>query len=336
MALRITGAVQHYAWGDSSFIPALLGTPVDGRPHAEWWLGTHHVAPSVISGTGAPLSTVTGEMGMLVKVLSCDQPLSLQTHPTREQASRGFARENAAGLAVDDPRRNYRDGNPKAEMLIALTGFSALCGFADIDSSVENMATWGWDEEAEMLDLYGIDGYMLWAFDQRGPVDVSQCPEWLRQVADAHPADRALRVAPLLNHVTLSPGQAICLPAGNLHAYLRGAGLEVMQSSDNVIRAGFTAKPVDVTEVQHVVDTSVLADPVQDPQGNLYRGPDGAFTVERIDLSGGAEVTARGTTVLVRTSGTVEGLAPHEAMVLLDGESTVLTGHATVWACREG
>ena len=336
MAVRITGTVQHSAWGDVSFIPALLGHAPDGRPHAEWWLGTHPVAPSVVAGSGEPLSSVTGEMSMLVKVLSCSQPLSLQTHPTKEQARRGFAREEAAGIPRDDPRRNYRDDNSKAEMLVALTPFSALCGFADVDASVETLASWGWDEEAEVLDLYGIDGYMLWAFDQRGPVDLAPCPEWLRLVAAAHPGDRALRVAPLLNHVTLAPGQAISLPAGNLHAYLHGTGLEVMESSDNVIRAGFTVKPVDVTELQHVVDTSVLPDPVSTPDDRTYRGPDGAFTVERIDLAGTAQVGATGTTVLVRTSGVVEGLEPDQAMVLTDGESVTITGNATVWACRQG
>ena len=333
--MRITGTVKDYAWGDASFIPGLLGLPPDGSPRAEWWLGTHPGAPSVIAGTNAPLATVTGEMQMLVKVLACSQPLSLQTHPTREQAHRGFAKENAAGMPLDDPRRNYRDDGPKAEMLIALTEFSALCGCADVDSSVETLATWGWDEEAEMLDLYGIDGYMLWAFDQRGPVDLSACPGWLRAIGESHPGDRALRVAPLLNHVTLSPGQAIVLPAGNLHAYLHGAGLEVMESSDNVIRAGFTVKPIDVTEVQHVVDTSVLADPVHTPVGNTYTGPDGAFTVERIDLSGSATVSASGTTVVVRTSGTVHGMAQDHAAVLLAGESETFTGNATLWACRQ-
>jgi mannose-6-phosphate isomerase len=333
--LRITGSVQHYDWGDTSFLPALLGRPADGSPWAEWWLGTHHVAPSTTED-GNPLEVETGPMAMLVKVLSCASPLSLQTHPTADQARRGFARENAAGTALDDPRRNYRDESPKPEMLVALTEFEALCGFDDVDSTVEQLKAYRWHEEAEMLDLYGIDGYMLWAFDQRTAPDLGACPEWLRRIGAMHPGDRGLRVAPLLNHVHLAPGEAISLPAGNLHAYLHGAGLEVMASSDNVIRAGFTSKHVDVTEVQHVVDTSVLENPKLRPEGRTYKGPGGALSVERIDVEGGATVDAQSLTVLVRTSGAVEGLAPDQAMVLKPGESAVLTGTATVWACRQG
>ena len=335
MPVQITGTVQHYAWGDTEFIPSLLGLPADGSPHAEWWLGTHPVAPSVTTPGGSPLSSVTGEMSMLVKVLACSQPLSLQTHPTADQARRGFARENAAGIALDDPRRNYRDGNAKPEMLVALTEFTALCGFDDVDESVGRLASYGWHEEAEVLDLYGIDGYMLWAFDQRDPVDLSACPAWLQGAAALHPADRALRVAPLLNHVVLSPGEAISLPAGNLHAYLHGAGLEIMESSDNVIRAGFTVKPVDVAELQHVVDSTVLAEPKLRPDGRVYTGPGGAFSAERIDLDGSVTVGSEGTTVIVRTSGSVEGLGPDRAVVLLAGESVELSGAATLWACRQ-
>lgn len=335
MAVRITGTVQPYAWGDTSYIPNLLGRRPDGSPHAEWWLGTHPVAPSVIAETGAPLSSVTGDMSMLVKVLACAQPLSLQTHPTPDQARKGFAKENAAGVAVDDPRRNYRDENAKPEMLIALTEFHALCGFDDVDSTVRQLQAYKWNEEAEMLDLYGIDGYMLWAFDQRSPVDVSACPEWLQKIAALYPGDRALRVAPLLNHVELSPGQAISLPAGNLHAYLSGVGLEVMESSDNVIRAGFTVKPVDVAELQHVVDTSVLEDPKMATDGVTYVGPDGAFSVERVTLDGSRTIHSDVTTIIVRTEGTVEGLAADQALVLTSGESIELRGQAVVWACRQ-
>lgn len=335
MPLRITGSVQHYDWGDTSFLPGLLGRPADGSPWAEWWLGTHHVAPS-LTEDGATLQSETGPMSMLVKVLSCAAPLSLQTHPTADQARRGFARENAAGIPLDDPRRNYRDESPKPEMLVALTEFEALCGFDDVDSTVEQLKTYRWHEEAEVLDLYGIDGYMLWAFDQRSAPDLAACPGWLQRIGGMHPGDRGLRVAPLLNHVHLAPGEAILLPAGNLHAYLHGAGLEVMASSDNVIRAGFTAKHVDVTEVQHVVDTTVLENPKLRPDGTTYPGPGGAFSVERIEVAGSATVAAQSLTVLVRTSGTVEGLATDQAMLLRPGESAVLSGSATVWACRQG
>ena len=335
MAVRFTGSVQNYAWGGTTFIPSLLGTSPDGSPCAEWWLGTHPVAPSVISGTNDPLSVYTGDMTMLVKVLSCATPLSLQTHPGTDQARKGFAKENAAGLAPDDPRRNYRDDRAKPEMLIALTPFEALCGFDDVDSTVEQLKAFRWHEEAEVLDLYGIDGYMLWAFDQRSAPDLDACPAWLQRIGNLWPGDRGLRIAPLMNHVQLAPGEAISLPAGNLHAYLSGDGLEVMESSDNVIRAGFTQKHIDVNELQHIVDSGVLEYPKLVPQDDTYTGPGGAFDVRRIDLDGSATVGTDATSILVRTEGTVDGLRPDEAVALTAGDSVDLSGRATLWLCRQ-
>ena len=336
MPVRITGTVQHYAWGSTSFIPSLIGHPEDGRPHAEWWLGTHNGAPSHVSGTGQLLSEVVGDMPILVKVLSCASPLSLQTHPDTARARRGFERENAAGTAVSDPARNYRDPHPKPEMLVALTQFDALCGFDDVDSSVEQLKAFGWNEEAEVLDANGIDGYLLWAFDQRQPADTGRCPAWLQEIARLWPGDRGLRVAPLLNHVSLRPGEAVSLPAGNLHAYLGGSGLEVMSSSDNVIRAGFTSKHIDVAELLAVVDTRVLEQPKLAATDGVFVGPDGAFTATPVRVAGTAEVSAASVSVVVRTAGELEGLAHDEAIVLRAGESTVLSGEADVWVCSAG
>ncbi|MFM8793716.1 MAG: mannose-6-phosphate isomerase, class I, partial [Acidimicrobiales bacterium] len=323
MPVRITGTVQHYAWGSTAFIPALTGHPEDGRPHAEWWLGTHPGAPSHVSGTGQPLADLVGDLPILVKVLSCESPLSLQTHPDAARARRGFERENAAGTALSDPGRNYRDPHPKPEMLVALTSFEALCGFDDMDSSVEQLKAYGWHDEAEVLDANGIDGYLLWAFDQRQPADTGRCPAWLQEIARLWPGDRGLRVAPLLNHVSLRPGEAISLPAGNLHAYLHGSGLEVMSSSDNVIRAGFTAKHIDVAELLAVVDTRVLEQPKLAVVDGVFVGPDGAFTARPVRVSGSVDVTAATVSVVVRTAGELQGVAPDEAIVLQAGEGTV-------------
>jgi mannose-6-phosphate isomerase len=229
------------------------------------------------------LSDDIGEMTMLVKILACTSPLSLQTHPTRQQAERGFARENTAGISVSDPKRVYKDSSDKPEILIALTEFEALCGFDTIESSIERLQQFGWREEADVLDQNGIDGYLLWAFDQRTAPSMNAVPGWMQRLSDAYPTDRALRVAPLLHHIVLQPGQAISLPAGNLHAYLHGAGIEVMASSDNVVRAGFTTKHVDVAELLRIVDTSPLEQPISPTTMNdhwtEYVSPSQAFSV---------------------------------------------------------
>lgn len=281
---RVIGTAQHYAWGDTTFIPQLLGVTPDSRPWAELWFGTHPAAPSHIDAPDGPLlHSVTGDMNVLVKILACSSPLSLQTHPTKQQAERGFAKENAANIALDDPRRVYVDAADKPEMLIALTSFEALCGFADTDTSVEKLRTMSWHEEADVLDMNGIDGYLLWAFDQRTTPDITTAPQWLQHIAKLYPADQCLRVAPLLHHLTLKPGEALALPAGNLHAYLNGAGLEVMTSSNNVVRAGFTSKHVDVAELLRIVDSSTLEDPIVAPvtvgDWTHYASPTDAFDV---------------------------------------------------------
>jgi mannose-6-phosphate isomerase len=118
-------------------------------------------------------------------------------------------------------------------------------------------------------------------------------PQWLRDIAQLYPNDPGLRVAPLLHHVVLAPGEAICLPAGNLHAYIKGCGLEVMNSSDNVVRAGFTSKHINVEELLAIVDTSPLATPVisSDASGT-YNSPSEAFSVQHIVATGEVQFDA--------------------------------------------
>lgn len=335
MPVRVTGSVLHHDWGDPSFLPALLGRPPDGRPWAEWWLGTHHAAPSTTSN-GVPLAEVSGELGFLVKVLACDAPLSLQAHPDPVQARAGWEAEESRGLPLDDLRRNYRDPSAKPEILIALTGFEALCGFDGTDRALARLRSYGWHDEADVLSGSPTATYLEWALGAGPPPDAATCPPWLAGIARRYPSDPALRIAPLLNHVVLSPGEAIVLPAGNLHAYLRGAGLEVMGPSDNVVRAGFTSKHVDRTEVLRIVDTSVLASPVSAPRDGTYLGPGGELRVSRIDLDGTAVIEAPSTTVVVRTAGSLDGTEGDEAIVILAGETVEVSGRATLWACRNG
>ena len=292
MLRSIFGTPQHYDWGDSVSIPLLLGLPLDGNTWAEMWFGTHHVAPSHLDKPNGPLlSSEVGEMTMLVKLLACAKPLSLQTHPTTQQASDGFAKENSASVSLDSPLRMYRDASDKPEMLIALTPFEALCGFQPIQQSVALLRAMNWQSEADVLETNGIKHYVNWAMQQSTPATTDALPEWLSAIASLHPHDPALRVAPLLHHVTLQPGEAISLPAGNLHAYIRGFGLEVMKSSDNVIRAGFTSKFVNVEELLSIVDFSSIDIPVIRPDSNgLYASPTPAFDVQQIPWKHGTNV----------------------------------------------
>lgn len=273
---------------------------------------------------------------MLVKLLSCISPLSLQTHPTEARAQQGFAREEAQGIERTSPTRMYRDSSDKPEMLIALEPFEALCGFARVDSTVSLLRSMGWNSEADYLNEHGIASYLSWAFEQNTPPSCAHAPQWLQQVAEQYPNDMGLRVAPLLNHIVLQPGEAIALPAGNLHAYLRGTGLEVMKSSDNVVRAGFTSKHIDVAELLSIVDARELPDPIVRPARDAawlhYPSPSPAFSVSAVDSSL--------TTNLASSSGHrmifgMFGEAPTMVFVPQGEAATLPMDHGIFWVCTQ-
>jgi mannose-6-phosphate isomerase len=255
---RIIGPIQHYPWGDPSFIPDLLGLEATGEPCAELWLGTHPNGPATFAD-GTPLAESIGELPYLLKVLAAGAPLSLQAHPTTEQA-------------VDGHRRGvYPDANAKPELLCALTEFEALCGVRPVDATVALLDGIGATELADDLRANGPGGVLEGLY--RGRIDpapaVAACatsdrPEagWVRRLNEMYPGDASVVATLLLNYVVLQPGEAIHLTAGNLHAYLHGAGIELMGASDNVVRGGLTVKPVDVDELLRVVDPTSLDQPL--------------------------------------------------------------------------
>lgn len=294
MLRHIVGVPQHYSWGDHTSIPSLLGFAPDENSWAEMWFGTHHVAPAHLDTNDGPLlSEVAGNMDMLVKLLAAGQPLSLQTHPNKEQARLGFAREDAAGIDISAPHRMYRDASDKPEILIALTSFEALCGFQTLDAICALFDDMQWTAELNVIATHGIAEYLKWCFTQVTPPRTRTSPQWLQDIAELYPNDPGLRVAPLLHHVVLAPGEAICLPAGNLHAYIKGCGLEVMNSSDNVVRAGFTQKHINVEELLAIVDVSPLDMPVSTPDATgTYLSPSDAFSVQCIISTGDMDFDA--------------------------------------------
>lgn len=344
MLRTIFGTPQHYPWGDRVSIPALLGLPADNNTWAELWFGTHHVAPSHLDSADGPLlSQSAGDMDMLVKLLAAGQPLSLQTHPTREQATAGFARENAAGIELSASHRMYKDASDKPEILVALTPFEAMCGFQDMPEIIALFAKMNWHDEHDVLSREGIRRYMQWCFEQSTPPVLDDCPQWLKSIATIYPHDPGLRVAPLLHHVVLSPGEAVVLPAGNLHAYISGCGLEVMNSSDNVVRAGFTTKHIDVAELLAIVDTTPLKRPVVTPDsdGN-YPSPSDAFSVQRITSNGHISFAAeQHQRIIFGPFSPQNNQSPAQARpamyFLAAGDSGDLSTSAgdNVWVCRQ-
>lgn len=293
--LRLQGAVQHYAWGTADAIPQFLGQPIDGTPFAEYWLGTHPVAPAKADGlpldqlvNGRPeilgdasRSKFGDQLPYLVKVLSARHALSLQAHPSREQAEEGFAREEADGVALDSPERTYRDNWPKPEILIAVDEFHTLSGFRDPRQTAALFAGLGVAEELSsvigplterrgaaaleevFLDVLSLTGErarlseLVCAAAMQHQKDVGELGDFARTVIEldeVFPADPGILAALLMNRLALAPGEAVFVPAGHMHAHLRGTGVEVMANSDNVIRGGLTPKHVDVGELIKVVD----------------------------------------------------------------------------------
>ena len=344
----MSGAVQHYTWGDQWFIPALLDVPADGRPWAEMWFGTHPSAPSTVDD-GTMLSSVTGDLPYLLKVLAAGRPLSLQTHPSPEQAVAGFAREETAGVARDAPTRIYRDPFAKPELICALTPFDALCGFRPIDASVAVLQRLGLDGLAAQLRSEGLPAVVTGLYRGEialGPI-VDACTahafseaRMVTELALQYPGDPSVAVTLLMHRVQLAPGEAIYLGPGNLHAYLSGSGVEVMAASDNVVRGGMTDKHVDVDELLAVLDIRSIADPrvrpVEGPDGWWrYDTPDTPFRLWRLEIAGRTSVTAVGRELVLCVDGATDQLERGAVLVLSPGESLAFTGIATLFRVEE-
>lgn len=340
----VRGVAQHYDWGDQAAIPQILGVPADGRPWAEWWLGTHPSAPSLLDD-GALLASVSGELPYLLKLLAAAHPLSLQTHPDPETATTGFARENAAGVALSDPQRIYRDPFAKPELLCALTPFDTLCGFRPLRQTESLLARIGAHDLLDSLRSDGLQATVaaLYRRSLSPATTLAACannpgPEaqLVNELAVRYPGDASTVVTLLLNRVMLQPGQAIFLGPGNLHAYLHGFGVEVMGASDNVVRGGLTSKHVDVEELLTVLHYEQLADPVvhavEVEAGRwCYPTANVPFELWRFEVADRVRHTSLGNELLLCTAGATGPLQQGQSAYLAPGESVTLEGPSTVF-----
>jgi len=297
--------IRPYAWGSRHGIAGLQGRPVPAEgPEAELWLGAHPSAPSGAAGTTLDAVIAADpdrELGprcvarfgprlpFLLKVLSAEQALSIQVHPSRAQAEIGFRAENERGLAPGDPARNYVDDWPKPELLCALTPFEVLAGLRTPRDAAALLRALGvtslaplaagleagqspaimagaladvleWPDPGELVAAVVTACAKL--ASSAGPY-AAACAAAVREAAH-HPGDLGVVAMLLMRHTVLAPGQAVFLPAGGLHDYLKGTGIEVLANSDNVVRAGLTGKHVDVPELLKLLDPAVAV-PVLSP-----------------------------------------------------------------------
>lgn len=293
-------------------------------------MGAHPLAPSAVRVGGrwvslpdlirdAPAAVLggrprqDGELPFLFKVLAAEQPLSIQAHPNREQARAGFAREDRLGIARDDPQRNYRDQNPKPEVLYALQPFHMLRGFRSGDDILERCARLGLGKILpflEVLERPGSDGLrelistcLSLPSHHLAPIlervlahletaatrdDVTS---WILELARIYPGDPGILFPLFLHLIELRPGQAIYTGPGILHAYLRGVGIELMASSDNVLRGGLTSKHVDIPQLLAVLSFEPTApkplSPHREGGAVCFLTPEGELALTVIDVSPG-------------------------------------------------
>ena len=370
MLVELVNIPRPYPWGDRESLASWQSRPTSEHPEAELWLGTHKGSEaSVRHPTGREQSLtnflreqeLTPELPFLVKVLAASKPLSIQVHPTKDQARAGFAAEERAGVDFSSPRRNYKDTSDKPEVVIAWSQpFDALVGFQDrpgMESTVNALdGLMGTSSSTSALRdalSKGVDVAIEWlvtreyeaiklaqamteAFSQRAG-SLGPEPAWKTwaSIIPHYPGDAGIVVASFLNYLSLDKGEALFVPAGTVHAYLKGFGMEVMAPSDNVIRGGLTNKHVDREQLAHLVVkdsyTSALVAPQQSEEGTeVFELADVPFSIHRV---AGESVTSNlsspGPMVIVVHQGTCE--------VLSDGRTdSIEAGRAYLWAPTRG
>lgn len=378
MISELENVIQAYAWGSHDALAQLRGAPhPTPKPEAELWMGAHPLAPSRLKPTGATLASVIdaapaehlgdrvqhdygSKLPFLLKVLAAGTPLSLQAHPSIEQAREGFAADEAAGIPLDAPHRNYKDQNHKPELICALGEFWALCGFRPVPQTLELLAELGLPELATYGGILADEPNEVGlskAFSElmRAPAEQARalaeattvaCREkspssarfadelrWVSRLGELYPGDIGVVSSLLLNLLRLEAGEAVYLPAGNLHAYLGGTGVELMASSDNVLRGGLTPKHVNVTELLRVLDFRPLEvaplRAVVRGSEHVYTTPAREFCLSYFELPPGSpslDVALEGPEIWLVTAGTFElGAAQTPSLTLQRGGSAFVS-----------
>lgn len=300
---KLSNVIQSYAWGSKDGISGVTGQAnPEQRPMAELWMGTHPSACSNLETGFSEIDTTfldivnsdmkdlnhsrfKGQQGLpyLFKLLSAASPLSLQVHPTLEQAVKGFQRENAEGIPVNAANRNYKDANHKPEIMAAVTPFQAMCGFRPVKETVTNLRllhiavlTDITDKLDKTEDYHAFVEALLSMKPETAQLICTQLSDRIQarqtptdavsteleialttssELLSNYPRDIGVLAPFYLNVLTLNPGEALFLPAGIMHAYLKGTGFELMANSDNVLRGGLTPKFIDIPELLSILDS---------------------------------------------------------------------------------
>ena len=383
MIYRLTGQVQHYAWGGKNYIASLIGlNSAKDQPCAEWWLGAHPSAPSEIENVTGKQSLIEflsqnptalgqasrqqfgDELPYLLKILDVEKPLSIQLHPTKAQAEKGFEAENAKGVSLTDSTRTYKDRNHKPEMMIALSDFWLLHGFKiksqilatlNVRPSLQPLAEkLGKQSLAEfyadvmLADQSTLANWLLPIIEvnqqpyKNGELTLDNPDYWVLYTMEAmaispEKLDAGLVCFYLFNIVHLKEGEGIFQDAGIPHAYLRGQNVELMACSDNVIRGGLTPKYVDIVELLKIVDCrevtpQIISAAPQNQSEFTYKTPvkDFALAQIRVEPQQHTELNLQSAGILLVMQGELKIQEKSTALTLKQGESAFITADSNV------
>ena len=371
-AYKLQGKHRHYDWGGTSFIPNMMGIEnVNHLPYAEYWMGAHPSAASMIETEQGVISLATlvnenpekwlgvktfksfGVLPYLFKVLDVANMLSIQVHPSKENAIKGFDKEQALGIPLDASHRNYKDRNHKPELMVALSDFWLLHGFLPPAQLEERLQTY-FPLRSLINEFKGVDYQQLYTFFMHLPVAVSDqiLKPLLLEAADAvkngtagksdphywaHkyyaegiPAsniDKGIFSIYILNIVHVPKYQGVFQGAGLLHAYLEGQTIELMANSDNVLRGGLTSKHVDIKElIDHVNFVPTYPEVLKGDRINNHEinypsaTPDFGLTKIRLKPGESSTMTTHSMEVILVT----EGEVLVDQLILKAGDTAVL------------
>lgn len=380
---KLKGKAQHYAWGGYNYIPQLLGIHnTNNEPYAEYWMGAHPSASSILQGEEGeqslyqavqqnPQAFITqkvfeqfGELPYLFKILDVKDMLSIQVHPSKSEAAKGYEAEEAAGVLLHAPHRNYKDKNHKPEVMVALSEFWLLHGFLQKEALTEvlrNMPEFG-----GLDDVFATGGYkglyqyvmelpqadvndLLTPLVQRelkareeGRLQKHQPGWWVNKLyagKDIGDIDRGVFSIYFFNIVKALPGEAIFQGAGMPHAYLEGQNVELMANSDNVLRGGLTPKHIDVPELlKHTIfegtQVNIMRGERKGEGEVVYNCPVPDFGLSKIAITAGQTVTGSSASleIIVVIEGTLQVAGTNtvpakkgEAIAILPAEEYTIT-----------
>lgn len=388
---RLENAVMPYAWGSVDGLRDVLGIANDGKgPRAELWMGAHPKAPStlVLPEGRRPLdamilsdpdrmigSRVASRFGarlpFLFKALSAERPLSIQVHPGQRKAERGFEKENAAGIALDSPERNYRDSSHKPELAVALTRFEALAGFRPAEEitafgkaigggnfrrhfeSLERrkgrlelsiffyaLMTLSGDARRDLVRA-AVDAARRALTEPGLPPETALAWNWVLRLHGSWPEDVGCLAPLVFNILVLEPGQGFYVAPGEPHAYLCGTALEIMANSDNVIRCALTEKHIDIPEFISILgfdsDKPRLASVERLAPGIEYFNCDvPEFALSRVDVGARPIFDVDGPEILLCSEGRISLRSDGGVLELGRGDSAFVCASAGQWTAGGG